>query len=86
MKAFLQHPGLDGLKLNQNYAEDELNRALDCFCDAVQGDRPHDEFAFSQHGKLNELALNFEKFQVNFVKKYFLKLIKLTATCLYGSF
>nr|CAD2199596.1 unnamed protein product [Meloidogyne enterolobii] len=62
-KAFLQHPGLDGLKLNQNYAEDELNRALDCFCDAVQGDRPHDEFAFSQHGKLNELALNFEKFQ-----------------------
>ncbi|CAK5116848.1 unnamed protein product [Meloidogyne enterolobii] len=62
-KAFLQHPGLDGLKLNQNYAEDELNRALDCFCDAVQGDRPHDESAFSQHGKLNELALNFEKFQ-----------------------
>ncbi|KAL7073233.1 hypothetical protein ACQ4LE_007132 [Meloidogyne hapla] len=62
-KAFLQHPSLDGLKLNQSYADDELNRALDCFCNAVQGERSHDELAFSQHGKLNDLALNFEKFQ-----------------------
>jgi ribosomal protein S15P/S13E len=62
-KAFLQHPSLDGLRFNQNYADDELNRALNCFCDAVQGQRSHDDLALSQHGKLNDLALNFEKFQ-----------------------
>jgi hypothetical protein len=43
---------------------DEINRALDCFCDAVQGEQPQDELAISQHGKIDELALNFERFQV----------------------
>ena len=55
---------MEGLKLNQQYAVDEINRALDCFCDAVQGEQPQDELAISQHGKIDELALNFERFQV----------------------
>jgi hypothetical protein len=63
-KAFIEHPRMEGLRVNQQYAVEEINRALDCFCDAVQGEQPQDELAISQHGKINELAENFEKFQV----------------------
>jgi hypothetical protein len=43
---------------------EEINRALDCYCDTVQGENPQDELAISQYGKIDDLALNLEKFQV----------------------
>lgn len=65
-KAFVRHPEVDAARANREYALGEMSRALDCFRDVVQGEvPPSDEVAISRHGRINDLVMNLEEFQVN---------------------
>lgn len=63
----IQHPEMEGIYLNRKFAAEEMHRALIVINDVLQGELPSDEnldLAISQHGGINELVLNFDKFQV----------------------
>lgn len=66
-KAFVRHPELDAAKMNREYAVDEMRKALDCFCNVLQGNvlQGEDmEVAISRQARITDLVQNLEEFQV----------------------
>ncbi|KAI3422107.1 hypothetical protein GPALN_012640 [Globodera pallida] len=62
-RAVVSHPELEGLYINRKFAAEQIHRALVCMNDVLQGELPNEDLAISQHGGINELVLNFERFQ-----------------------
>lgn len=87
-KAFIRHPELEALRMNREYAFDEMRKSLDCFKMSLKGEvveGPTEEVAISCQGNPTELVLNLEKFQVKSAKHYssFIKNF-ISATCIHG--
>ncbi|KAL3101300.1 hypothetical protein niasHT_028056 [Heterodera trifolii] len=61
--AVVSHPELEGLYINRKFAAEEIHRALGCLNDVLQGELPNEDLAISQHGGINQLVLDFDKFQ-----------------------
>ena len=71
-KAFIRYPELESLQMNRQYAYDEMRKALDCFKTVIQGETvqgPSEELTISHQGRISELVMNLEKFQVILIKK-----------------
>jgi catenin alpha len=62
-KAFVRRPELETARANREYAYDEMHKALDGVKAVLEDKEVSEEIAISQHGRLNDLILNLEKFQ-----------------------
>lgn len=68
-KAFVRHPELDVAKINKEFAVDEMRKALNCFCNVLQGNvlqGEEIEVAISRQSQITDLVRNLEEFQASF--------------------
>uniref|UniRef100_A0A915D7P2 Uncharacterized protein n=1 Tax=Ditylenchus dipsaci TaxID=166011 RepID=A0A915D7P2_9BILA len=63
LQSFYTPPEQEAAKINREYAYNEMQKALDCFKDVIQGQAPSDDVAISRHGRINDLVQNLEEFQ-----------------------
>lgn len=72
-KAFVRHPESDVAKINREFAVDEMRKALDCFCNVLQGkvlQGENMEVAISCQSRITDLVQNLEEFQVFYSFNY----------------